>query len=509
MESLLQTSTKPFEQEMFVAAEAATSPLPALDEAALALAAIREQYRAGNTFSDTSQSVTRLASMNYLDRLAETDQQLRAALDEMGADQIIAGLHIVYGALLHGVRGPGVREAIITDVHDATINAFFTDALAIRTLGLSDPAAKAAFFAPDHYKQKPQPKPAATGRATTQPNIAKTESTPADEENSGASLDSFNQYMSEIRRHELLTPAQQKALAKEIEAGVFAQEKLDNKTLMVHNDYRRDLEIIADRGRTAKKQMIEANLRLVVNIALKHQRSSVPIMDMIEEGNLGLIRAVEKYDYTKGFTFSTYATNWIKTAVLTFRNEQSLPWRVPPDMHVRKNQISRLIENYQTEHDAHPSIETIAKETGLSPEQVRDSLKLSGYRYPSLNYPVGENGDELGQMLHDPLQRSVEDIAVQPGDAVKLVMETLFVTEGDAENAALLTLALGLPLNPAFIDPAFAREHAIEEGREYNLKEIAQMFGHSTKWVRSHLDKALARLNTRGVKRVLQRYLSA
>ncbi len=222
---------------------------------------------------------------------------------------------------------------------------------------------------------------------------------PYDAREEAAHEDLVRQYLREIGQYPLLTDIQEVELAKAIEDGEKAQEKLDGLKRPTDKQ-RRDLEYTARHGRAAKRRFIQSNLRLVVSIAKKYSAAGLPLLDLIQEGNLGLMRAVEKFDYQRGFKFSTYATWWIRQAITRAIADKARTIRIPVHMvetlyRVRKVQ-SELLEKLGRE----PTIDEIAHGSDLTPEKVREAFRVLPEPV-SLHEPVGDEDAELGDFIED------------------------------------------------------------------------------------------------------------
>ena len=189
--------------------------------------------------------------------------------------------------------------------------------------------------------------------------------------------DPVRMYLKEIGKVPLLTAEEEVDLAKRIEAGLFASEKIATTTKKVPDKLMRELEAIERDGQIAKRKLVEANLRLVVSIAKRYVGRGMLFLDLIEEGNLGLIRAVEKFDYTKGYKFSTYATWWIRQAITRAIADQARTIRIPVHMVETINKLIRIQRQLLQDLGREPTPEEIAQEMDLTPEKVREILKVS------------------------------------------------------------------------------------------------------------------------------------
>ena len=226
----------------------------------------------------------------------------------------------------------------------------------------------------------------------------------------GATADPVKDYLKQIGKVPLLNAEQEVELAKRIEAGLFAEEKLAESHRM-NPDQRIDLEWIAEDGRRAKNHLLEANLRLVVSLAKRYTGRGMLFLDLIQEGNLGLIRAVEKFDYTKGYKFSTYATWWIRQAITRAMADQARTIRIPVHMVEVINKLARVQRQMLQDLGREPTPEELAVELDMTPEKVVEVQKY-GREPISLHTPLGEDGDsEFGDLIED-------SEAIQPGEAV-------------------------------------------------------------------------------------------
>ncbi|MCO5995154.1 RNA polymerase sigma factor [Actinoallomurus rhizosphaericola] len=212
--------------------------------------------------------------------------------------------------------------------------------------------------------------------------------------------DSVHTYLKAIGRRQLLTAAQEVELAKRIEAGLYAEHKLETETGLSESD-REDLELVAEDGRRAKAHMLEANLRLVVSVAKKYADRGLSLLDVVQEGNLGLIRAVEKFDYTKGYKFSTYAMWWIRQAIQRGFADSARTIRLPVHVLEMLSKLSRVERDMHQRLGREPTPEELAVELDKSPAQVQELLRTS--RQPiSLDSTIGEDGEtRIGDLIED------------------------------------------------------------------------------------------------------------
>ncbi len=303
--------------------------------------------------------------------------------------------------------------------------------------------------------------------------------------------DPVRMYLKEIGKVSLLTAAEEVDLAMKIEAGVEAMTQLDASEeeggVPLERRERRRLSRIEQVGLDAKQQLIEANLRLVVSIAKRYVGRGMLFLDLIQEGNLGLIRAVEKFDYTKGFKFSTYATWWIRQAITRAIADQARTIRIPVHMVETINKLVRIQRQLLQSLGREPTPEEIAEEMGLTPERVREIQKIS-QEPVSLETPIGEEEDsQLGDFIED-------DAAVVPPDAASFSMlqEQLAKTlEGLAERERkVITLRFGL-----------------EDGHPRTLEEVGREFGVTRERIRQIESKTLAKLRHPSRSQKLKGYL--
>ena len=302
--------------------------------------------------------------------------------------------------------------------------------------------------------------------------------------------DPVRMYLKEIGKVPLLTAAEEIDLAMKIEAGVAATEELERaeeEGVELERREKRRLTRVEQVGFDAKQQLIEANLRLVVSIAKRYVGRGMLFLDLIQEGNLGLIRAVEKFDYTKGFKFSTYATWWIRQAITRAIADQARTIRIPVHMVETINKLVRIQRQLLQELGREPTPEEIGKEMGLPAERVREIQKIS-QEPVSLETPIGEEEDsQLGDFIED-------DAAVVPPDAASFSM---------------LQEQLGKVL-----DGLAARERKVsslrfglEDGHPRTLEEVGREFGVTRERIRQIESKTLAKLRHPSRSSKLKDYL--
>lgn len=297
--------------------------------------------------------------------------------------------------------------------------------------------------------------------------------------------DSVGLYLKEMSRVPLLEVEEEVSLAKTIEAGRTAQRNLDNNG--ANYEERERLKGLVEEGLAAREHLIKANTRLVVSIAKKYMGRGVPFLDLIQEGNLGLMKAVKKFDYTKGFRFSTYATWWIRQTITRSIADQGRTIRVPVHMSDRIRQLYKASRKLEQEYGRKPTPEELAEELDMDAHKVQWMLKVS-WRPLSLERPVGDEEDsELGNFIEDETSPTPSDIAYQ-----HLLREELdeMLTTLTPRQARILRLRFGLV-----------------NGRSYTLEEVGQKFGLTRERIRQIEGQALRRLRHPRRSRQLQDYL--
>ena len=235
----------------------------------------------------------------------------------------------------------------------------------------------------------------------------------------GATADPVKDYLKQIGKVPLLNAEMEVELAKRIEAGLFSEEKLAKGTKL-STKLAEELDWIAEDGRRAKNHLLEANLRLVVSLAKRYTGRGMLFLDLIQEGNLGLIRAVEKFDYTKGYKFSTYATWWIRQAITRAMADQARTIRIPVHMVEVINKLARVQRQMLQDLGREPTPEELAHELDMTPEKVIEVQKY-GREPISLHTPLGEDGDsEFGDLIED-------SEAIVPADAVSFTLNIIII----------------------------------------------------------------------------------
>jgi RNA polymerase primary sigma factor len=300
--------------------------------------------------------------------------------------------------------------------------------------------------------------------------------------------DTVGLYLKEMARVPLLTTEQEVDLAKRLERGLNAQKKLDKLNGSAGFRRRAELQGHVEDGRSAREHLIKANTRLVVSIAKKYIGRGVPFLDLIQEGNLGLMKAVEKYDYRRGFRFSTYATWWIRQTITRAIADQGRTIRVPVHMSDRIRRLYKAARQLEQVFGRKPTPEEIAHELNLEPRKVQWMLKVS-WRPLSLERPVGEEEDtEFGAFIEDETTPPPTHSAYQ--NLLKEKVEEVLATLTPRE-ARILRLRFGL-----------------QNGRSYTLEEVGQKFGLTRERIRQIEGKALRRLRHPRRSRQLRDYLT-
>jgi RNA polymerase primary sigma factor len=302
----------------------------------------------------------------------------------------------------------------------------------------------------------------------------------------GATADPVKDYLKQIGKVPLLNAEQEVELAKRIEAGLFAEEKL-NGGVKMDKLTRGDFEWIAEDGRRAKNHLLEANLRLVVSLAKRYTGRGMLFLDLIQEGNLGLIRAVEKFDYTKGYKFSTYATWWIRQAITRAMADQARTIRIPVHMVEVINKLARVQRQMLQDLGREPTPEELAKELDMTPEKVVEVQKY-GREPISLHTPLGEDGDsEFGDLIED-------SEAIVPADAVSF---TLLQEQLDSVLDTLSEREAGV----------VKMRFGLTDGQPKTLDEIGKVYGVTRERIRQIESKTMSKLRHPSRSQVLRDYL--
>ena len=303
---------------------------------------------------------------------------------------------------------------------------------------------------------------------------------------SGATADPVKDYLKQIGKVALLNAELEVELAKRIEAGLFAEEKLGTASKLSPAE-RRDLNWVVKDGQRAKSHLLEANLRLVVSLAKRYTGRGMQFLDLIQEGNLGLIRAVEKFDYTKGYKFSPYATWWIRQAITRAMADQARTIRIPVHMVEVINKLARVQRQLLQDLGREPSPEELAAELDMTPEKVVEVQKY-GREPISLSTPLGEDGDsEFGDLIEDTE-------AVVPADAVGFTM-----LQQELERV----LDSLHPREAGVIRSRFG----LGDGVQMTLDQIGEKFGVTRERIRQIESKTMSKLRHPSRSQLLRDYL--
>ena len=302
----------------------------------------------------------------------------------------------------------------------------------------------------------------------------------------GATADPVKDYLKQIGRVALLNAELEVELATRVEVGLFAEAKLKNEK-KIEKKLKRELEWLVEDGKRAKNHLLEANLRLVVSLAKRYTGRGMLFLDLIQEGNLGLIRAVEKFDYTKGYKFSTYATWWIRQAITRAMADQARTIRIPVHMVEVINKLARVQRQMLQDLGREPTPEELAKELDMTPEKVVEVQKY-GREPISLHTPLGEEGDsEFGDLIED-------SEAVVPADAVSFTLlqeqlHSVLDTLSERE-AGVVAMRFGLT-----------------DGQPKTLDEIGKVYGVTRERIRQIESKTMSKLRHPSRSQVLRDYL--
>jgi RNA polymerase primary sigma factor len=311
-------------------------------------------------------------------------------------------------------------------------------------------------------------------------------------ERGGGTSDPVRMYLREIGRVPLLVAAEEVELAKRIESGAEASERLADLDAAgslgeLPADESRNLQALADDGDDAKSSLIQANLRLVVSIAKRYVGRGMQFLDLIQEGNMGLMRAVEKFDYTKGFKFSTYATWWIRQAITRSIADQARTIRIPVHMVESINRVHRVQRQMVQQLEREPTVDELAEEVGMTPERVREIQRIS-LDPLSLDSPVGEEDDSyLADFIKDDGAEEPDDAATRQmlQNEVRKVLDEL----NDREKEVVI-MRFGL-----------------DDEQPRTLEEVGKQFGVTRERIRQIESKTLAKLRHPHRSQKLREYL--
>jgi RNA polymerase primary sigma factor len=303
----------------------------------------------------------------------------------------------------------------------------------------------------------------------------------------GATADPVSDYLKQIGKVRLLDARQEVELAKRIEAGLFAQQKLAGSSAVLRTDQSIALEDVIEDGRRAKDHLVQANLRLVVSLARRYTGHGMLFLDLIQEGNIGLIRGVEKFDYTKGYKFSTYATWWIRQAITRAMADQSRTIRLPVHIAEAIGRLSRVQRQLLQDLGREPTPAELAAEMDMTPERLVEVQNHA--REPiSLHLPLGQEGDaEFGDLIED-------SEAIQPSEAVSFTLlqeqlQSVLGTLSDRE-AGVISMRFGLT-----------------DGQPRTLDEIGHVYGVTRERIRQIESKIMAKLRHPSRSKLLRDYL--
>jgi RNA polymerase primary sigma factor len=382
-------------------------------------------------------------------------------------------------AIYNHIRANGIE---LVDEIAADLEAEDDDDLAPAPAGVADvPAIPIPLIVPVPLPEvAPEPEaaaerePLAPARRAPRPEPAPGENVRPDRVGEGGVSDPVRMYLKEIGKVPLLTGAQEVSLAQRIEKGLEASEQMAAANGGLASDEKDRLGATVTDGHRAKRQLIEANLRLVVSIAKRYVGRGMLLLDLIQEGNLGLMRAVEKFDYTKGFKFSTYATWWIRQAITRAIADQARTIRIPVHMVETINKVTRVQRQMLQELGREPTVEELGEKLGMPPERVREIQRIS-QEPVSLEAPVGDEDDSLlGDFVEDPG-------AIAPADAAARALLTEAVEEAleqlSERERRVVRLRFGL-----------------DDGQLHTLEEVGKEFGVTRERIRQIESKTLAKL---------------
>jgi RNA polymerase primary sigma factor len=349
---------------------------------------------------------------------------------------------------------------------------------------VATPPAPAAQPAPTPVVPPPPSPPVA-------PRVSRRRAPAADRDGargSGGGTDPVRTYLKEIGRVPLLTAAEEVSLAQRLEAGEAARARLHASEDGLAPEDREQLVILVADGVEAKKALVSANLRLVVSIAKRYVGRGMLFLDLIQEGNLGLIRAVEKFDHTKGFKFSTYATWWIRQAITRAIADQARTIRIPVHMVETINKVMRIQRSLHQELEREPTVEEVAEKADLSPPRVREIYRMS-QDLLSLDAPVGSEDDtNLGDFIEDARAEAPGEVAIR--DLLKAAVDEALADLNERERQ-VVRLRFGLD----------------DEGQVRTLEEVGKAFGVTRERIRQIESKTLAKLRHPQRSQKLRDYL--
>ncbi|MDX3113209.1 MULTISPECIES: RNA polymerase sigma factor [Streptomyces] len=350
----------------------------------------------------------------------------------------------------------------------------------------AEPEAGAEAEAEPEDEAEPADPPAEALEEGPEPEPVETPARARATESASPSSDLFRQYLREIGRIPLLTAAEEVELARRVEAGLFAEERLSSASDL-DSELALDLDRLVVMGRMAKRRLIEANLRLVVSVAKRYVGRGLTMLDLVQEGNLGLIRAVEKFDYARGYKFSTYATWWIRQAMSRALADQARTIRVPVHVVELINRVVRVQRRMLQERGYEPTPEEVAGQLDLPPGRVGEVLRLA-QEPVSLHAPVGEEDDvALGDLIED-------------GDAASPVESAAFLLLREHLDAVLSTLG-------ERERKVVQLRYGLADGRPRTLEEIGRIFGVTRERIRQIESKTLNKLRDHAFADQLRGYL--
>jgi RNA polymerase primary sigma factor len=367
-------------------------------------------------------------------------------------------------------KGSGLKVALsdLTAVSDATVKGSGSKATAARKGRSKKASADAESPATDA-----DPEFGDDEMASIEADVASLADGADLDDQTPAMGDSVHTYLKSIGRTSLLTAEQEVDLAKRIEAGLFAEHKLDTEPDL-SPEYRHDLELVAEDGRRAKAHMLEANLRLVVSVAKKYSDRGLSLLDVVQEGNLGLIRAVEKFDYTKGYKFSTYAMWWIRQAIQRGFADSARTIRLPVHVLEMLSKLSRVERDMHQRLGREPTPEELAVELDRTPDQIEELLRTS--RQPiSLDSTIGEDGEtSIGDLIED----------VDAPEASELVDRQLMAEQLRSALDALTPREATI----------MAMRFGLYDGNPHTLDEIGRALGLTRERIRQLEKQSLSKL---------------